>query len=141
LPILTVSREPGAVSRKPARDLRIRLIDTVGFIRKLPHDLVASFRATLEEVNRADVLLHVIDASHTDWEDQAAVVSRTLAELQSESEGGDGSRLTAHGSLVYVFNKMDLVPEPAAFRARVSTSFEQAVFVSAEKGEVGELLG
>ena len=51
---------------------RIRLIDTVGFIRKLPHDLIASFRATLEEAMRADVLLHVIDASHPDWEEHVA---------------------------------------------------------------------
>ncbi len=60
---------------------RARVTDTVGFIRKLPHHLVASFRATLEEVRGADVLLHVVDASHPDWEGQMRVVERVLAEL------------------------------------------------------------
>src|SRR3989454_3432086 len=60
---------------------RARVTDTVGFIRKLPHHLVASFRATLEEARAADVLLHVVDASHPDWEGQMRVVERVLAEL------------------------------------------------------------
>jgi GTP-binding protein HflX len=54
--------------------VRVRITDTVGFIRKLPHHLVASFRATLEEAGEADVLLHVVDASHADWEEQVGVV-------------------------------------------------------------------
>lgn len=108
---------------------RVRLIDTVGFIRKLPHNLVASFRATLEEVGRAGVLLHVIDSSHGDWEDQAEVVNRTLIELDVQG-----------APIVHVFNKMDLVAEPEAFRARVAAHFERAVFVSAEKGDVQELV-
>ncbi|MBI4499826.1 MAG: GTPase HflX [Gemmatimonadetes bacterium] len=141
---------------------RLRLIDTVGFIRKLPHNLVASFRATLEEVQRADILLHVIDASHAEWEDQAEVVNRTLAELAPEPHAVDGSgayhaprtiRLRSgqathpsaalragHAPIVHVFNKMDLLPEPDAFRARVAAHFDRAVFVSAAKGEVGELV-
>jgi GTP-binding protein HflX len=53
----------------------------VGFIRKLPHQLVASFRATLEEARAADVLLHVIDASHGSWEEQATVVEEVLGEM------------------------------------------------------------
>jgi GTP-binding protein HflX len=120
---------------------RVRLIDTVGFIRKLPHNLVASFRATLEEVTRADVLLHVIDASHAEWEDQVGVVDLTVADLQT-SNGDIRSPLTAHRSpaVIHVFNKMDLVTEPAAFRARASAQFERPVFISAEKSEVQELL-
>jgi len=58
---------------------RMRFTDTVGFIRKLPHDLVASFRATLEEAADADVILHVVDASHPAWERQAEVVGEVLA--------------------------------------------------------------
>ncbi|HEV8630719.1 MAG TPA: GTPase HflX, partial [Thermoanaerobaculia bacterium] len=58
------------------------LTDTVGFIRKLPHQLVAAFRATLEELKDADVLLHVIDASHPSLEEHAAAVERTLGELE-----------------------------------------------------------
>src|SRR6202030_2563490 len=60
---------------------KVLLTDTVGFIRKLPHHLVASFRATLEEASEADLLLHVIDASHAMWEEQAEVVERVLGEM------------------------------------------------------------
>ncbi len=87
---------------------RARVSDTVGFIRKLPHHLVASFRATLEEVRGADVLLHVVDASHPDWEGQMRVVDRVLAELN-----------LADRPLIPVFNKMDAVTDPSAFTARV----------------------
>jgi GTP-binding protein HflX len=57
------------------------LTDTVGFIRKLPHHLVASFRATLAEAKEADLLLHVIDASHPAWEEHRDVVDGVLADL------------------------------------------------------------
>jgi GTP-binding protein HflX len=87
---------------------RARVTDTVGFIRKLPHHLVASFRATLEEVRGADVLLHVVDASHPDWEGQMRVVERVLAELD-----------LADRPLIPVFNKMDAVADPASFTSRV----------------------
>lgn len=108
---------------------RIRLVDTVGFIRKLPHHLVASFRATLEEAGRANLLLHVIDASHAEWESQAQTVDKALSDL-----GVNGVRV------IPVFNKMDLVEEPEAFRAMVRERFEGAVCVSAEPGRVAELV-
>ena len=108
---------------------KIRLTDTVGFIRKLPHDLVASFKATLEEASRADVLLHVIDASHPDWEEQVAVVDRTLGDLSL-----NGRRV------VHVFNKMDCVSNGDELRARAVHQYEDAVFVSAlEPPAVDEL--
>ncbi len=83
-------------SRRP-----IVLVDTVGFIQKLPHDLVAAFRATLEEVTEADLLVHVIDASHPRWTEQRAAVEQVLRDL-----GADGTlRVTA-------LNKVDrLSPE------------------------------
>ncbi len=109
---------------------RVRLIDTVGFIRKLPHHLVASFRATLEEAQDADVLLHVIDASHPEWEEQVGVVDRVLADLPVNGP-----------PVVHVFNKMDVVPEPEAFRTRVRNHHENAVCVSAVEGDVEELTG
>ncbi len=99
------------------------LTDTVGFIRKLPHDLVASFRSTLEESREADVLLHVIDASHTDWEEQARVVNGVLEELE----------LDEHDRIL-VFNKMDRMThaEEDAFRQRIrALEPTPAVFVSA----------
>ena len=108
---------------------KIRLTDTVGFIRKLPHDLVASFKATLEEASGADVLLHVIDASHPEWEEQVAVVDRTLGDLSL-----NGRRV------VHVFNKMDRVPDGDELRARAAHRYEDAVFVSAlEPPAVDEL--
>jgi GTPase len=87
---------------------RARVTDTVGFIRKLPHHLVASFRATLEEARGADVLLHIVDASHPDWEGQMRVVEKVLAELG-----------LADRPVILVFNKMDAVADPASFTARV----------------------
>ncbi len=72
------------------------LSDTVGFIRKLPHHLVESFKSTLDEVREADVLLHVVDISHPQYEEQLAVVNKTLAEL------GCAEKLT-----ITIFNKMD----------------------------------
>ncbi len=62
-------------------NLPFLLADTVGFIRKLPTDLVDSFKSTLDEVREADLLLHVVDISHPDFEDQIKVVEKTLADL------------------------------------------------------------
>lgn len=76
----------------------ILVTDTVGFIRNLPHDLIAAFRATLEEVNEADFLLHVVDASHPQVELQRAAVEKVLEDL------GAGGKPT-----VTVFNKIDRV--------------------------------
>jgi GTP-binding protein HflX len=100
--------------------LKARVTDTVGFIRKLPHHLVASFRATLEETRFADVLLHVVDASLPDWEGQVEVVEQVLGELE----------LSDH-PVVMVFNKMDQVADPAAFAARVGELYPGAVLTSA----------
>ncbi|HEX6089218.1 MAG TPA: GTPase HflX [Gemmatimonadales bacterium] len=98
---------------------RARVTDTVGFIRKLPHHLVASFRATLEEAREGDVLLHVVDASHHDWEGQMRVVDKVLAEL------GLADRPT-----IPVFNKLDAVADPSALTARVRELFPGAVMAS-----------
>ena len=106
---------------------RIRLIDTVGFIRKLPHDLVASFRATLEEAVRADALLHVIDASHQDWEEHVEVVNGVLNDLD-----------LGEVPVVHVFNKMDKVEGPA-FREATRQRFHYTSYVSAAKNDVVEL--
>ncbi len=73
------------------------LSDTVGFIRKLPHHLVESFKSTLDEVREADILLHVVDMSHPQHEDQIAVVNKTLQDLKAQDK-----------PVVTIFNKMDL---------------------------------
>ena len=102
----------------------VLLTDTVGFIRKLPHHLVASFRATLEEVGEADVLLHVLDASHAGWEEQRQVVDEVLADLGVHDK-----------PVIHVFNKSDALPaaELAGLQARMQALLPDAVFVSAIK--------
>lgn len=73
------------------------LSDTVGFIRKLPHHLVESFKSTLDEVREADILLHIVDISHPNYEDQIGVVNKTLQELEAFEK-----------PIITIFNKMDL---------------------------------
>lgn len=76
------------------------LSDTVGFIRKLPHHLVESFKSTLDEVREADCLLHVVDISHPAYEDQMAVVNKTLQDIKAFDK-----------PVLTIFNKMDLYEE------------------------------
>ena len=78
------------------------LSDTVGFIRKLPHHLVESFKSTLDEVREADVLLHIVDISHPQHEDQLLVVNKTLATLGANDK-----------PMITIFNKMDKYEEQA----------------------------
>ena len=73
------------------------LSDTVGFIRKLPHHLVESFKSTLDEVREADILLHVVDISHPAYEEQMGVVNKTLQDIKAFDK-----------PIIVVFNKMDL---------------------------------
>jgi GTP-binding protein HflX len=98
---------------------RARVTDTVGFIRKLPHHLVASFRATLEEARAADVLLHVVDASHPDWEGQLRVVEKVLSELG-----------LADRPVILVFNKIDAVPDAPGFSRRLRELHPTAILSS-----------
>jgi GTP-binding protein HflX len=104
------------------------LSDTVGFIDRLPHALVAAFRATLEEVRDADLVVHVIDAATPERERHVAAVRAVLAEV----EAADVDRLD-------VYNKCDLLTEPELKRLQVADP--AAVFVSARSGDgVPELL-
>jgi GTP-binding protein HflX len=109
------------VADKPS-NAPLLITDTVGFIRKLPHHLVASFRATLEEVREADVLLHVIDASIPGWEEQRLVVDEVLGELGVHDR-----------PLLHVFNKIDrMAPgDLLALRERMANLLPGSVFVSA----------
>ncbi len=101
----------------------ILLTDTVGFIRKLPHHLIASFRSTLEEAVTADLLLHVVDGSDSRCEEQIQTVFEVLTDLGIE----DRPTLT-------VFNKMDCV-EDASRRASLTAEHPESVWISAETGE------
>lgn len=99
------------------------LTDTVGFIRKLPHHLVEAFKATLEEVNEADLLVHVIDASHPCVDEQIAAVEAVLRELGAQSK-----------PVLAVFNKID-VDRGRNQAARLADRFRHSVAISATTGE------
>ena len=102
----------------------VLLSDTVGFIRKLPHHLVEAFKATLEELSFADLLLHVIDASNPEWREQAEVVDQLIVEL--------GAQQTPR---IEVFNKCDL------WTGEIRPHGEDMVSISAKTGEgLSELL-
>ena len=96
----------------------VLLSDTVGFIRKLPHHLVEAFKATLEELSFADLLLHVIDASNPEWREQAEVVDQLIVEL--------GAQQTPR---IEVFNKCDL------WTGEIRPHGEDMVSISAKTGE------
>jgi len=100
------------------------LSDTVGFIRKLPIELVSSFRATLEEIREADCLGHVIDLTSPSADERARAVENILGEI------GIGDV-----PVIKVFNKVDLLPSKEQLLARNESTGEQAVFISAKTGE------
>ena len=88
------------VRKVTVKNLPFLLSDTVGFIRKLPHQLIESFKSTLAEVNEADVLIHVIDISHPSFEDQILIANNTLMEIGA-----------AEIPTILVFNKVDAFKE------------------------------
>ena len=109
------------------------LTDTVGFIRKLPHGLIESFKSTLDEIREADVLIHVIDISSPASDEQYNIVMKTLAELDS-----------ADKKILNVYNKIDLVKDenPIGVQSWVKKSRkdQNAVYISAAKNENIDLL-
>jgi GTP-binding protein HflX len=99
------------------------LTDTVGFIQKLPHQLVMAFRATLEELLEADLLLHVVDASHPKAQEHCSAVFGVLGEIGAEEH-----------TTITVLNKRDIA-ESAAMIERLEHSYPLSVAVSATTGE------
>jgi GTP-binding protein HflX len=114
---------------KHSNDLKIILTDTIGFIRKLPHHLVASFKSTLDEVRLADLLLHVVDVSHPDFAQHIDKVNQVLSELDSLDK-----------PTIMVYNKIDRLDgkSPPFTRHFIPDSDRKGneIFISAEK-EVG----
>jgi len=98
------------------------LTDTVGFIQKLPHQLVAAFRATLEEVVQADLLLHVVDASHSHFQEQMDAVLEVLREIGVDTK-----------ETILVFNKIDLLASRMQLERIVR--LENSVGISAKSGD------
>ena len=101
---------------------KILLSDTVGFIRKLPHHLVASFKSTLNEVRDADIILHVIDVSHPFFEDHVNVVEQTLKDLKCDTK-----------TQIKVFNKIDAVDDRNKIHY-VHSKYENSIVISAQRG-------
>ncbi len=99
----------------------VLLSDTVGFIKKLPHQLVAAFKATLEEVRASDLLLHVIDIAHPQWQDQEQAVAAVLEELGMATK-----------PLISLYNKVDKLPHPEAIA--FLSQRPQSVVTSANTG-------
>jgi GTP-binding protein HflX len=101
-------------------NLPFLLSDTVGFIRKLPHDLVESFKSTLDEVRESDILLHIVDISHPNFEEQINIVNKTLQEI------GAGDK-----PVIIVFNKTDAYsfvkkdPDDLSEKGRENLSLEE----------------
>ena len=107
------------ISRFPKKVL---ISDTVGFIKNLPHNLIESFKSTLSEVVESDVLLHVIDASSPNFEEQMSVVKDTLDEIGVK-----------HGRIIEVFNKVDSLKNKEILSG-LKQKHNDAVFISAKKG-------
>lgn len=121
--ILFATLDPTTRRLRLPTNQNVLLTDTVGFIRKLPHGLVEAFKATLEEVVQADLLLHVVDISHPQVEEQIEAVNTVLAEI------GAGEKTT-----VMVFNKMDILNGNGAL-VRLQERYPHAVAISATTGE------
>lgn len=100
----------------------VLLSDTVGFIRKLPHDLIESFKSTLDEVREADILLHVVDASALMIEDYIEVVNETLSDMDVADDN----------KMLLVFNKVDQLESQRI--TELKNLYPDAVFISAERG-------
>jgi len=104
------------VRKVVVENLPFLLADTVGFIRKLPTDLVESFKSTLDEVREADLLVHVVDISHPDFEEQIQVVNQTLAELGCADKPS-----------MIIFNKID--------NTWMAKEHDNCLFISAKQKE------
>ncbi len=104
------------------KDNKVLISDTVGFIRKLPTHLIASFKSTLNEVRNADIILHIINLSHPFFEDHISVVDQTLKELGCENK-----------NQLKIFNKIDLVADKNIIQF-VKNNFKEGVIISAARG-------
>jgi len=99
---------------------KVLVVDTVGFIHKLPHHLVAAFRATLEEVTYSDLLLHIVDASHPEFQKQIVAVEKVLQELNALGK-----------PIITVFNKIDLL-QNTSLLPRLERKYKDSVSISAK---------
>jgi GTP-binding protein HflX len=121
---LFATLDPTARKLRLPNNQNILISDTVGFLRKLPHHLVESFKATLEEVVEADLLLHVVDASHPQAQDQAKAVEIVLKELDAWGK-----------PTLVALNKIDKLEIGATALEKFQREFDRPVPISAKTGE------
>lgn len=100
---------------------KLLVSDTVGFIRKLPHGLIESFKTTLDEIREADILLHVVDVSSVSIDDHIKIVQLTLDEIEVNDK-----------PIILVFNKVDLIKDVSKL-AELKINYPQSIFISAEQ--------
>ncbi len=124
---LFATLDPTSRRLRLPRDRQVIITDTVGFIRDLPPDLLAAFQATLEQLQEADLLLHVMDLSHPRLEDQAAAVADLLDRLD-----------LGHIPTVAVLNKMDLIEKSLA--RTLARRYEGVCISARNAGSLGPLL-
>lgn len=111
-------------SLKGLNQPRVLVTDTVGFIRNLPHSLVASFRSTLEEAARSDLLLHVVDLSHPRYKEHISVTDEVLRDIGA-----------AEVPRIYVFNKVDGIAGEPRLAKIMTRAYKDSICISAEKDE------
>ncbi|CAM4417816.1 MAG: GTPase HflX [Legionellaceae bacterium] len=126
---LFATLDPTLRSTQLPYNQNVILADTVGFIRHLPHELIAAFRATLEETLAADLLLHVIDASHSEKHIQIEQVYAVLKEIGADQI-----------PLIEVYNKIDQVPDATPFLEYDQTEYPKRIWLSAKTGQGIEIL-
>ncbi len=120
---LFATLDPTTRKLKLPNNNTILLTDTVGFVQKLPHQLITAFRSTLEEANSAHIQIHVIDASSRNWKEMIDTANELLHELDADQI-----------QRLYVFNKMDAVKNKELFKSE-TTEYSPAIYVSAHKKE------
>jgi len=123
-PILFATLDPAIAKIRGSNKQMILITDTVGFIQKLPHELIAAFRATLEEVIQAHLLLHVIDASNPDVDEQIEAVRETIRELGVQDK-----------PVIHVLNKIDLLENDHLMLQSFRNRLGDVVAISARTGE------
>ena len=128
-PILFATLDPTIKSIRTANKHVVLISDTVGFIQKLPHELVAAFRATLEEVVKANLLLHVIDVANAQADEQIEAVQQTISELGAEGK-----------PVISVLNKIDLLQGDGMVLRSFENRLGEVVAISAETGQGIEAL-
>lgn len=122
---LFATLDPTTRSYKLPGSQQILLTDTVGFIRKLPHHLIEAFRSTLEEAKYSDLILHVVDVSDENWDQNIATVYDTLRQLQIDEKSGK--------PIITVFNKIDRLQGQIGFFKDLKA--DRTVYISAKTGD------